>query len=72
MMQKPMSVARKEFMDKVVNLVNESGLPLFVVEPILKELHGVVQAESENQYQREKEAYEEALKKEAKKAEQKN
>lgn len=62
MTQKPMSVARKEFMDEVVKLVNESGLPLFVVEPILKELHGVVQMEAENQYQKEKEAYEKMLK----------
>lgn len=62
MTQKPMSVARREFMDKVVKLVNESGLPLFVIEPILKELHGVVQMEAENQFQREKEAYEESLK----------
>lgn len=62
MTQKPMSVARREFMDKVVELVNESGLPLFVIEPILKELHGVVQMEAENQFQREKEAYEESLK----------
>lgn len=62
MIEKPLSVARKEFMDEVVKLVNESGLPLFVIEPILKELHGVVQMEAENQYQREKEAYEESLK----------
>ena len=68
-MNKPMSVLRKEFMDKVVEDVNTSGLPLCVVEPILKDLHSVVQREAELQYQKEKMAYEAALKQEAEESE---
>ena len=70
MAEKPLSLKRKEFMEKAVNLVNESGLPFFVIEPILSELLSVVKVESEKQYQREKEVYEEVLKKEAEKAKQ--
>lgn len=69
MIDKPMSVARKEFMNMMVRNVNESGLPLFVVEPILKDLHTVVQHEAEKMYQLEKQAYEEALKLEKEEAE---
>lgn len=68
MTQKPMSLLRKEFISNMVTLINESGLPLFVVEPILKDLHGTVQNEAERLYQIEKTQYE-ALLKEKKKEE---
>lgn len=62
MIQKPTSVLRKEFINNMVALINESGLPFFVIEPILKDLHETVSAESERLYQMEKAQYEEALK----------
>lgn len=61
-MNKPMSVALREFKEKIVEDVNSSGLPLFAIEPILKDLLSVVQMESERVYQMEKKAYEESLK----------
>lgn len=61
-MNKPMSVALREFKEKIVEDVNNSGLPLFAIEPILKDLLSVVQMESERVYQMEKKAYEESLK----------
>lgn len=52
----------------MVTLINESGLPLFVVEPILKDLYETVHNEAERLYQAEKTQYE-ALLKEKKKEE---
>ena len=62
MIQKPTSVLRKEFINNMVTLINESGLPFFVIEPILKDLHEHVSAESERLYQMEKAQYEASLK----------
>lgn len=62
MIQKPTSVLRKEFITNMVTLINESELPFFVIEPILKDLHETVSAESERLYQLEKSQYEAAIK----------
>ena len=35
---KPMSVVRQEFIEQLVNDVNNCTLPLFVIEPILRDL----------------------------------
>lgn len=44
MNNKPITILRDEFIQNVVNLCNESGLPFFVIEDvlsdILKEIHG--------------------------------
>lgn len=61
-MEKPISVVRQEFIDDVVGLVNESILPMFVIEPILKELYISVKKEAERVYQKEKAEYEKSLK----------
>lgn len=60
--QKPTSVVRMEFMEGVVALVNNSGLPFFVMEPILKDLYLSVKNEADRVYQLEKKAYEESVK----------
>lgn len=35
---KPIVIARKEFIDALVSLINEYSLPAFVIEPILKDI----------------------------------
>lgn len=35
-MEKPLSVVREEFVDKLVSLINNSGVPMFVVLDVLK------------------------------------
>ena len=35
-MQKPITVARQEFIEKISSAVNESGLPAFVVADVFK------------------------------------
>lgn len=58
---KPISVVRQEFIEKIVDEVNTCGLPLFVVEPILKDLLNEVSAAVKKQYETEKAQYEFSL-----------
>ena len=63
-MEKPISLKLKDFKNDAVNLVNTSGLPLFVIEPILKEVLSAVQSKVEQEYQQDKIKYEQSLKEE--------
>lgn len=65
-MEKPISLKIKEFENDTVNLVNTSGLPLFVIEPILKKVLVAVQNKSEQEYQQDKLRYEQSLNEESK------
>ena len=58
---KPITVVRQEFIENMVNEINTCGLPLFVVEPILKDLFSEVSAAVKRQYETEKAQYEQAL-----------
>ena len=60
---KPMSVARQEFIDQLVNDVNNCSLPLFVVEPILQDILNAVKSAAQQQYETEKAQYEQQLQK---------
>lgn len=60
-MEKPISIKIKEFKNMAVNLVNTSGLPLIVVEPILKDILGVVQNKLDQEYLQDKANYEKFL-----------
>ena len=64
MFEKPMSVKRVEFINELVKLVNESGIPPFVLEPILKDAHASIQMEANKMYLAEKQQYEEQMHKE--------
>lgn len=59
---KPMSVIRQEFIEQLVNDVNNCQLPLFVVEPILQDMLNMVKAAAQKQYEAEKAQYEAQLK----------
>lgn len=61
-MEKPISLKLKDFKNDAVNLVNTSGLPLFVIEPILREVLVAVQSKAEQEYQQDKFKYEQSLK----------
>ena len=58
---KPISVVRQEFIDQLVNDVNNCGLPLFVVEPILQDILYSVKTAAKQQYETEKAQYEQQL-----------
>lgn len=60
-MNKPVSVARYEFIEDLTALINGSNLPAFVVEPILKEMWLESKNATAKQYEIEKEMYEKSL-----------
>ena len=60
--EKPITVVRQEFIDGLINHVNNSSLPLFVIEPILRDIYMEVKAMSQKQYESEKMQYENSLK----------
>ena len=59
--EKPMTMIRQEFVDKLVDDINNCGLPLFVIETILKELYLEVKSMSQKQSEIEKMQYEKKL-----------
>lgn len=60
-MEKPISLRLKEFKESAINLVNNSGLALIVVEPVLKDILGAVQSKLEQEYIQDKINYEKSL-----------
>lgn len=59
-MDKPIMVARQEFIEKLTNLINTSNLPVFVIHPIIKDIFLEVDKAMYDQYQNDRKAYEEA------------
>lgn len=59
MMQKPATLLQREFRDKIVEAINCSNLPAFVLVPILEQALAEVKEIEEQQYRRDKAAYEE-------------
>ena len=64
-MQKPFSVALRDFRNSIVDCVNTSGLPFDAMLPTIKELVEVVAMKAEEAYKADLKAYEEALKAES-------
>lgn len=48
---KELILKERETKEKIVQVVNESGLPAFILKPILKEFYEQVVVLEENQYQ---------------------
>ena len=59
--EKPITVIRQEFIDTISNDINNCNLPLFVVEPILRDIYLEVKTLSQKQYELEKAEYESKL-----------
>lgn len=59
--RKPLSVIRQEFIEQLVEDVNNCPLPLFVIEPILQDVLNTVNAAAQQQYEAEKKQYEQQL-----------
>lgn len=58
---KPASVVRVEFITELTNLINNSMLPAFVIEPILKDMYLETKAAVQKQYEIDKKRYEESM-----------
>lgn len=59
---KPITLMREEFANQIVILCNESGLPYFCIESILKDVIQEVHQASIKQYESDKLRYENELK----------
>lgn len=59
--QKPTTVARAEFISSMTCLINDSGLPPFVIEPILKDMFHDVKMLAQKQLEQDTNNYYRAL-----------
>lgn len=59
--KKPLSVAREEFCHNLLELVNNSGLPAFVIQPIFTELQTIIANASKEQYENDLKLYNEQI-----------
>lgn len=60
-MNKPIIVVYEEFKQQLADLINNSGLPVFMIEPILQNYLSEVRILVKRQYESDKAQYEEAL-----------
>lgn len=58
---KPISVARAEFVSKLTDLINNSMLPPFIIEPILKDMYNDVRVLAQKQLEADTKKYQEQL-----------
>lgn len=56
-MDKPFSVSFRETKEKIVDVLNGSGLPIDVLDMVLGEIKMVVHAQAEQEYAKQLEAY---------------
>lgn len=60
-MNKPISVVCEEFKQGLAVLINNSGLPAFIVEPVLRNCLNEVKIIADNQFRLDKSAYEKGM-----------
>ena len=53
-MNKPITIVREETKEQIANIINNSGLPAFVIEPILQEFLMEVKNVAIRQYEYDK------------------
>ena len=58
---KPITLIRQEFVDTLVEEINNCQLPMFVIEPILQDLLDQVKVVVQKQYEADKAQYEAQL-----------
>ena len=59
---KPITLIRQEFVNTLVEEINNCQLPMFVIEPILQDLLDQVKIAVQTQYEKDKAQYEAQLK----------
>ena len=63
-MNKPANLIVEETRENITKVINESGLPPFLVEPILKDIYNQVTVLKQKELEESRKSYEESLKKE--------
>ena len=66
-MNKPANLIIEETKEKIVKVINESGLPPFLLEPILKNLYDQISILKQQELEKSKQEYENSLNKEKEK-----
>lgn len=66
-MNKPANLIVEETKENIVKIINESGLPPFLLEPILKDLYNQVSILKQQELEKSRQEYENSLKQEEKK-----
>lgn len=59
---KSILLLREEFASNLINLINTSNVPLYVIEPVLANIVNEINKAIQDQYNRELEAYNNAVK----------
>lgn len=59
--QKPITIARAEFVSDMTSLINNSGLPPFIIEPILKDMLYDVKLMAQRQLEQDTARYNEMI-----------
>lgn len=59
--KKPLSIARNDLMNSMVDAINNSYLPIMIVEYVVKDLYMEVRAMAQKQYDKEQEEYNASL-----------
>ena len=66
-MNKPAILVIEETKENIINTINESGLPPFLVEPIIKDLYNQINILKQQELEQSKKQYEDSLKQEKEK-----
>lgn len=61
-MNKPITVARQEFVDGLVELINSSALPAFIIREVIAKTDAELAKVEQTQYEQDKQAWEESQK----------
>lgn len=56
--QKPLSIMRYEFINSIIELINNSDLPPYIIEPILKDVLVEVSKQAKTQLENDMKEYE--------------
>lgn len=66
-MNKPANLIVEETKANIVKIINESGLPPFLIEPIIKDLYNQINILKKKELAKSKQEYEDSLKQEKEK-----
>lgn len=58
---KPVTILREEFINNLTDMVNNSDLPMFVLEPIFRDMHGKIKIAEQKQLENDKIKYQEMI-----------
>ena len=64
-MEKPITLKIEELKQDVINTINESGLPVFLLDYVLKGLYDELHILNQSQLTQDRESYEKALEEES-------